>query len=109
MGSGRGGLAQLIERCPALDAVFRSTDMVALGVLIEARKRGLRVPRDLAVIGVGDLWFAHETDPPLTTVRIDGTAIGNRAAQFIMSRAEGWGVDRPVVDFGFMLVRRESA
>lgn len=56
-----------------------------------------------------DLWFAHEADPPLTTVRIDGTAIGTRAAQFIISRAEGFVVDKPVVDIGFTLVRQESA
>jgi LacI family gluconate utilization system Gnt-I transcriptional repressor len=107
--AGRAGLGELLTRCPALDAVFCSTDMVALGVLIEARKRGLRVPQDLAVVGFGDLAFAQSTDPALTTVRVDGTAIGQRAAQFVMSRAEGWPVAEPVIDMGFLLVRRESA
>jgi LacI family gluconate utilization system Gnt-I transcriptional repressor len=109
LGSGRTGIATLMQRCPGLDAVFCSTDMVALGVLIEARKLGLRIPHDLAVIGFGDLWFAHEADPALTTVRVDGTLMGNRAAQLIISRAEGWPIDRAVVDIGFNLVRRESA
>ena len=106
---GRQGLPELLKPCPQLDAVFCSTDRVALGVLIEVAKRGIRVPHDLAVVGFGDLWFAHETDPPPTTVRIDGTAIGQRAAQFIINRVEGWPVERPVVDIGFTLIRRESA
>lgn len=83
--------------------------MVALGVLIEARKRGIRVPQNLAVVGFGDLAFAQQADPALTTIRVDGTVIGQRAAQFIMSRAEGWDVAQPVVDVGFSLMRRESA
>jgi LacI family transcriptional regulator, gluconate utilization system Gnt-I transcriptional repressor len=108
LGAGRHGLAQLLEVCPRLDAVFCSTDMVALGVLIEARKRGIAVPNALAVVGFGDLAVAEHADPPLTTVRIDGTAIGQRAAHLIMSRAEGVPVLEPVVDLGFSLVKRES-
>ena len=108
LGSGRAGLAQLPEQCPKLDAVFCDTDMAALGVLIEAKARGVRVPQDLGVMGFGDLGFAQQTDPPLSTVRIDGTAIGQRAAQFIMSRAEGWPIEQPIVDIAFTLVRRTS-
>jgi LacI family gluconate utilization system Gnt-I transcriptional repressor len=108
VGAGRQGLGRLLEECPKLDAVFCSTDMVALGVLIEARKRGIRVPKDLAVVGFGDLAVAEHTDPPLTTVRIDGTAIGQRAAHLIMARAEGLPVLEPVVDVGFSLAKRES-
>jgi LacI family transcriptional regulator, gluconate utilization system Gnt-I transcriptional repressor len=109
LGAGRSGLTQLLEQCPKLDAVFCSTDMVGLGVLIEAKSRGLRVPQDLAVMGFGDLAFAQQTDPPLSTVRVDGTTIGQRAAQYIMSRAEGWPIVQPVVDIGFSLIRRESS
>jgi LacI family transcriptional regulator, gluconate utilization system Gnt-I transcriptional repressor len=108
MGAGRRGLGQLMAECPQLDAVFCSTDMVALGVLIEAQKRGIQVPRQLAVVGFADLSVAEHCEPPLTTVRIDGTAIGQRAAHWIMSRAEGLPVLEPVVDVGFSLVKRES-
>ncbi len=109
LGGGRSALAELLEACPQLDAVFCSTDMAALGVLIEAGKRGIRVPEQLAVIGFGDTVFASQTEPPLTTIRVDGTAIGQQAAQFIMQRVAGVAVERPVVDIGFALVRRGSA
>jgi LacI family gluconate utilization system Gnt-I transcriptional repressor len=45
----------------------------------------------------------------LTTVRIDGMAIGRQAAQFIVDRAEGRKVDVRVVDVGFSIVDRQSA
>jgi LacI family gluconate utilization system Gnt-I transcriptional repressor len=109
LAAGRHGLGQLLQECPTLDAVFCSTDMVALGVLIECGKRGIRVPQELAVIGFADLAFAPHTEPALTTVRIDGTAIGQRAARMVMDRSEGLAIVEPVTDIGFTLVRRDSA
>ena len=69
--------------------MFCSSDLLALGVMTEAQARGIAVPRQLAVIGFGDLEFAADLDPALTTVRINGDAIGRQAAQFIVDRAEG--------------------
>ncbi|WP_092957298.1 LacI family DNA-binding transcriptional regulator [Paracidovorax konjaci] len=106
---GRTGLAALLERTPRIDAVFCSSDMLALGVLTEARARGISVPGDLAVVGFGDIEFAATQSPSLTTVRIDGTRIGETAARFIADRAEGRAVAEPSVDIGFSIVERESA
>ena len=69
LGSGRRGLADLLKRHPAIDAVFCSSDVLALGVITEAQSRGLAVPGDFSVFGFGDLGFAGDTHPPLTTVR----------------------------------------
>ncbi|MBC7995137.1 MAG: substrate-binding domain-containing protein, partial [Rhizobacter sp.] len=107
-GSGRAGLAGLLNESPELDAVFCSSDLLALGVLTEASARGLAVPGRLAVMGFGDLAFAGDTHPALSTVRIDGTVIGQRAAGFIVDRAEGRGVGEKVVDLGFQIVERAS-
>ena len=109
LGSGRIGLTRLLERVPEVDAVFCSSDMLALGVLTEAAARGIAVPSQLAVVGFGDLGFAADTEPALSTVRIDGTAIGRRAASFIVDRAEGRAVVQKVVDLGFRVVERGSS
>ncbi len=108
LGSGRAGLADLLTRHADIDAVFCSSDLLAHGVIIEAQSRGLVVPRDLAVFGFGDLGFAGDTWPALTTVRIDGTAIGRQAAAFIVERAAGRPVLQRVVDLGFSIVERAS-
>jgi LacI family transcriptional regulator, gluconate utilization system Gnt-I transcriptional repressor len=107
--SGRLALAQLLGVMPTVDAIFCSSDLLALGVLTEARVRGLAVPQKLAVMGFGDFEFSADLSPALTTVRIDSVAIGRRAAQFIVDRAEGRPIASPIADIGFSVIERESA
>jgi LacI family gluconate utilization system Gnt-I transcriptional repressor len=109
LGSGRLALAALLSEHPQVDAVFCNSDPMAAGAIIEAQTRGLRVPNDLAVVGFGDLAFSADLQPALTTVRIDGTAIGRQAARFIVDRAAGRGVAQRVVDIGYSIVQRASA
>ena len=108
LGEGRRALADLLSRPTPPDAVFCTSDMVALGVLTEARSRGISVPEELAVMGYGDMNFAPDTDPPLTTIRADGRVIGQEAARLIFERALQEVVEC-VVDVGFSIVRRASA
>jgi len=107
--SGRGGLAELLDGGRGVDAVFCSSDLLALGVLTEAQARGVDVPGRLSIVGFGDLDFAADLHPALTTVRVDGMAIGRQAAQFIVDRAEGRTVGERVVDIGFSIVERQTA
>ena len=108
LGNGRAGLSDLLARFPDVDAIFCSSDILALGVLTEAQARNLAVPSRFAVFGFGDLGFAGDTFPALTTVRIDGNAIGQQAARFIVERAEGRAVAERVIDLGFSIVKRDS-
>ncbi len=108
LGSGRRGLSELLSRHPQVDAVFCSSDSLALGVMVEAQARGLQIPSQLAVVGFGDLALAADLAPSLTTVRIDGLAIGRQAARFIVERAGGPVAQRSI-DIGFQLVARDSA
>ena len=108
LGAGRATLARLLERPGGVDAVFCSSDMLALGVMMEAQARGLRVPGQLGVVGLGDLEFATDLQPALTTVRIDGTRIGETAARYIVDRVEGRTVEQPILDIGFSIIERQS-
>ena len=106
--SGRSALLELMHHANPPDAVFCSSDLLALGVLTEARASAVQVPEQLAVVGFGDLEFAADLHPALTTVRINGAAIGRQAAQFIVDRAEGRAVAERVIDIGFSIVDRQS-
>jgi LacI family transcriptional regulator, gluconate utilization system Gnt-I transcriptional repressor len=106
--SGRSALVELLRRKRAVDAVFCSSDLLALGVVTEAQARGIKLPAQLGVMGFGDLDFAADLNPALSTVRIDGAAIGRQAARFIVDRAQGLGIDQRVVDIGFSIVDRNS-
>ena len=106
--SGRAALGELLGQPLAADAVFCSSDLLALGVMTEARARGLHVPAQLAIVGFGDHEFAADLDPALTTVRIDSAAIGRQAARFIVDRADGKAIAERVVDIGFSILDRAS-
>ena len=108
MARGRQALAELLQQDPRLQAVYCSSDQLAQGVLAEAQARGLRVPGELAVCGFGDADFAAHMEPSLTTVHVDGAAIGKRAAQMIVARCRAQAVNPRVVDVGFRIVERRS-
>jgi LacI family gluconate utilization system Gnt-I transcriptional repressor len=106
---GRESLRHLLAEHPRIDAVFCSSDLMAHGLITEAQARGLTVPGDLAVVGFGDLDFAADLNPALTTVHIDGPTIGRQAAQFIIDRAAGRDPGPLIRDIGFSVVARASA
>jgi LacI family gluconate utilization system Gnt-I transcriptional repressor len=108
MRSGRGALGRLLAQSPSVDAVFCSSDVLALGVLTEAQARGIAVPGQLAIVGFGDLELSADVHPSLTTVQINGDAIGRQAARFLLQRLEGQVVDPRVIDIGFSIIERES-
>lgn len=105
---GRSALAELLSTPKPLRAVYCSSDGLAQGVLTEARARGIRVPEDLAVIGFGGADFAAHLEPSLTTVQIDASAIGAKAAQLLLARLKGEDRKARVVDVGFEIIERAS-
>ena len=73
----------------SLTAIFCEDDVLAGGVYLAARERGLRIPEDLSVVGFDDLPFARVFDPPLTTVAIDPEALGAGAFEVLLDLIEG--------------------
>jgi DNA-binding LacI/PurR family transcriptional regulator len=86
--SGYRGLAQLVERGPLPTAVFAQNDQMAAGVLRQARDLGLELPGQLSVIGVDDIPMSAYFSPPLTTMRQDFQAIGQKAARLLLGAIE---------------------
>jgi LacI family transcriptional regulator, gluconate utilization system Gnt-I transcriptional repressor len=109
---GREGCARLLASAPETELVVCSSDTLAQGALTEAASRGIKVPRQLAILGFGDLNFAAHTYPSLSSVRVDGHAIGRLAADVLLQRLAlppGAPVAKPqVIDTGFELIERGS-
>jgi LacI family gluconate utilization system Gnt-I transcriptional repressor len=109
---GARGLAELLALEPQLQAVFCSNDTLGVGALFECRRRGLRVPQDIAVVGFSDLAIAAACVPALTTVQVNSRELGRRAALVLLQRlgsapAEEAAPSR-VIDLGFQIIERES-
>lgn len=105
---GQKGLADLLKKDPDIDAVFCSSDSLALGVLAHAHKLGLKVPEQLGVLGFGDQALATETTPALSSIQIDGQRMGQLAAEGLLARISGLSPDMRSVDVGFKLIKRSS-
>jgi DNA-binding LacI/PurR family transcriptional regulator len=82
--SGQDALLLLAEQGRLPDAIFAQNDRMALGVLHTARDMGLRIPEQLAVIGVDDMPLASYFDPPLTTMHQDMPRIGYEATRMLV-------------------------
>ena len=59
--------------------MFCDDDILAGGMYMAARERGVRIPEDLSVVGFDDLDFARVLAPPLTTVAVDAEGLGATA------------------------------
>jgi LacI family transcriptional regulator len=67
-------------------AIFATTDQQAIGVLRACADLGLRVPRDVSVVGFDDIALAQLVSPRLTTVRQPIAEIGRLAVERLLSR-----------------------
>jgi len=107
--AGHAAVLDLLRLQPVPDALFCANDALATAALRAAADRGLSVPRHIAVLGFGDFDVAAHTSPALSTVRIPGRVIGERAAKALLARLEGSGAGDRRIDVGFEIVVRESA
>jgi DNA-binding LacI/PurR family transcriptional regulator len=68
-GSAERAVTELIKQKIPFDAVFASSDLLALGAMSALREQGKSVPRDVAVVGYDDIELARYYHPTLTTIR----------------------------------------
>jgi DNA-binding LacI/PurR family transcriptional regulator len=87
--TGRAGMARLLDVPEPPSAVFAASEVLAIGALQEARARGLKVPRDLAIIGYTDSPAATLVDPPLTVVSLPAREAGVQAMRTLQSLIAG--------------------
>lgn len=76
-------------------AIFAANDLSAEGVLRACREMGVSVPGDLAIVGFDDTWFATNTEPQLTSVRMPIEDMCALAVQMLIERIEGGTISQP--------------
>ncbi|WP_027343274.1 LacI family DNA-binding transcriptional regulator [Hamadaea tsunoensis] len=106
--SGFDSGAALLDLPDRPTAIFASSDQMAFGVYEAVRRRRLRVPEDVSVIGFDDLPEAQWSSPPLTSVRQPLSEMGMVAARTVLRLAAGEAVESPRVELATHLVVRDS-
>lgn len=98
---------KLLQMKPAPDALFFTSDVFAVGAILECRTLGVHVPEDLGIAGFHDLEMARLVSPTLTTVHVPALEIGRRAGRAIIGRLSNSGKAK-TEELPFRIVRRES-
>ena len=105
--AGADAMAQLLSRAEPPTAVYAHSDEIAVGAIRTARRAGLDVPGDLAVVGIDDHPLAALTD--LTTVAQPVRAIGERAAATLLEMIDGQQLPSSTTFPARLVVRRSTA
>lgn len=70
------------------DAIFAINYTNALNLLVALKKRGVRVPQDIAIVGFGDEFMAAMIEPGLTTVDLHPYRIGQQATRLLLEQVQ---------------------
>ncbi len=103
----REEVRKLLQQDVTFKGLMASSDELAVGALRALRDVGLRVPDDVAIIGMNNDELGEYTDPRLTSIDLNAEELGREAAQLLITTIEGGPVERRLVPH--KLVRRESA
>jgi LacI family gluconate utilization system Gnt-I transcriptional repressor len=82
----RRGMREIAPLLTPGAALFAGSDLIAFGAVSEARALGIAIPQALAVCGFGDFDLSQGSEPPITTVSVDGAAMGRIAAENLIAR-----------------------
>jgi len=91
------------------DAVIAGSDEVAAGMVIEGLANGIRIPEDIAILGVDDQPLASCIQIPLTTIRQPIAQEGEYAAKEMIRQLRDGAEDTIRKELDLELVIRQSA
>jgi LacI family transcriptional regulator, galactose operon repressor len=109
---GQRAMQQLLDLEPRPTAVVAYPDILAIGAIRAVLDAGLRVPKDVSVVGFDDIPPSAFMHPALTTVAIPKWEMGQRATEVLMTRIQGGRVGQPpqrVILPTTLIVRESSA
>jgi DNA-binding LacI/PurR family transcriptional regulator len=106
--SGEQGAEEVLNRAPGVDALVCASDLMAIGAMRALRRRGVRVPDDVAVLGWDNIIDGEYVTPSLTTVAPDLPALANQTLDALIRRIEGDQTPARTYVIPHRLVVRES-
>ncbi|MGP4017640.1 LacI family DNA-binding transcriptional regulator [Saccharopolyspora sp. 5N708] len=95
---GAAALHRLLAADGPPTAIVVSNVLAAVGAMTAAREAGLRIPEDLSIVAVHDVFFATHLSPPLTVVRLPLRELGRRSVAAILRQLEGGPPQHEIID-----------
>lgn len=92
------------------DGIFANNDMVAFGIMEEVKNAGLKIPKDIAVVGFSDWMLAGLIEPKLTSVSQPGFELGKVATEKLIQEMNAKGdIIHETIKLPTKLVVRKSS
>lgn len=104
----REGMRTLMAQTPAPTAVICGNDVLAFGAMLEAQSLGLKIPRDVSIVGFDDLELARHLHPALTTVRVPTDEMWTLAAERMLAAIAGEPIVRSTEVDAALVVRQST-
>jgi LacI family transcriptional regulator len=106
--SGYEAMQRLLSQPSRPSAVFVANDQMAAGAIYAIQDLGLRVPRDIAIVGYDNLELSRFIRPALTTVSQPLQQLGETAAKVFLEQLEGERANELTIEIRGELIVRES-
>jgi LacI family transcriptional regulator/LacI family repressor for deo operon, udp, cdd, tsx, nupC, and nupG len=99
---------QVLDLAGPPTAIFAANNLTTLGALNCIHENGLRIPKDIAIVGFDDMPWATSLNPPLTAVAQPTYELGRMAADLLLQRIKDPTREVVEVKLGSRLIIRES-
>ncbi len=86
--AGRAAALRLLDQGVAFDAIFGTSDLVAIGAMRALHDAGVNIPGDVSIVGFDDLAAARLAEPPLTTIAQDTRLAGETLVETLVAKIE---------------------
>lgn len=106
--SGHQIVRDVLQRDLHFDAIFATTDQLAIGAIKALREVGIRIPEDVRVIGFDNTFISSFTEPSLTTIHVPKHQMGTRAAECLLQRIANPAQPPSCVQVPIRLIIRNS-
>jgi DNA-binding LacI/PurR family transcriptional regulator len=104
MESAEAAVGRLLRRGATFDAIFASSDLIALGAIRALQKAGLKAPEDVSVVGYDDMLLSRLSTPALSTIKQDTSKAGRLLVSRLLDQNGDHGPETLPTD----LIVRES-
>lgn len=89
-------------------AIVCGSDEVAIGIMCYLNEQKIAIPQEVALISIDNIEMAGYTNPPLTTMNVQKTAMGARAVEMIVNGTAGQNEDALSISLPTSIVERQS-
>lgn len=85
---GKELIKEIKNELDKIDGIFAANDLLAIQIIQELKKMGIKIPEDISIVGFDDLDFVKYLSPPLTTVRQNLFKMGYQAIELLTKMIE---------------------